>query len=321
MGKEIIAIAFSDLHQELWKQHNENIDRLGITTSILRVIADEAYRNNCPVLFPGDLYHNNTYLHQRVIEESFISYKILFEDRNIPFYAISGNHDLSQKNWVDKPSLSYLTTYSKLFKTFHLMDWRIEETPNFMIRGIPYMNGNKDMGELIKQGLNKKAYPKPCILLLHTDLHGALDSDGREVGEVENIPKDMDKFFKDYKLVLSGHIHKPHKFSDKIYMLGATNHQKTSDAGCDMGYWVIYKDFTMEFRKLNTPEFIYLPEGEEAPNKENFYITTYKPKEGDKKDGDFNSNSSPTVLAKRYLKHKGIKSKDKRRTLINLLND
>ena len=57
MSKEVVFIAFSDLHINLWAKFNENNNRTLNSIKVLSVIAAQCEKYRCPALFCGDLFH------------------------------------------------------------------------------------------------------------------------------------------------------------------------------------------------------------------------------------------------------------------------
>ena len=166
------------------------------------------------------------------------------------------------------------------------------------------------------------------ILVIHTDLHGALSTDGRETGTTENIPKDLGKFFKGFDLVVSGHIHKPQIIvPNHVYMIGAPQQQNRGDKNCQMGYWILYDNLTMKFIPTDYPKFIEIPEDdyikiEKGELDANFYIPI--PKEEIAKDvkgfTEFSSSKGRTKIVKQWAKATGESNKLRIKTLKTILN-
>ena len=103
MGKEVIAIAFSDLHINLWAKFNENNHRTLNSFRVLSIIRKLCRRFNCPALFCGDLFHKAETMDQELSE---ICYNELIEGFWI--YAISGNHDIKKISKVGTKPFSWL---------------------------------------------------------------------------------------------------------------------------------------------------------------------------------------------------------------------
>lgn len=324
MGK-IIALAFSDLHVNKWKVNYQYTgDRLKDSLEPLRIIGKRAGELGVSMLFSGDLLHKPSGIDNGILEplidtwDNYIKTNVL---------AISGNHDQSEKNTPSHKSPSYVRSLSKVLRLLTCLDNSSIEIANHPSRiwGIPYLTANVGFKEYVKE-FSKQADAikgKFKILLIHTDLPGAKNGFGYEIGEAKNIPTNLNKFFKSFDLVLCGHIHKAQKLANNVYMLGATTQQDAGDCGVDMGYWEIWDDREPKFVKLKLPEFIYLQHDEAVPvNGKDIYIHLPKPKANKALGaGDgFNNKTSKSKIAKSYLKKKGIKSKSKSKALITALN-
>ena len=185
-----------------------------------------------------------------------------------------------------------------------------------MVYGLPYIDNNIGLSDHLKKiELDKH---KKNILLLHTDYPGAKDTDGREINSVENLNVNI---LNKFDLVLCGHIHKPQRLSKKVYMIGAPLQQRRTDKDCKLGYWKLYSDLSMKFVELKGfPKFVDVESEDEIKDDGNYY--TVLPK---KSSISVNTNHQITkqlskkVLAKRYLKEKGIKDEVKTKLLIETL--
>jgi DNA repair exonuclease SbcCD nuclease subunit len=317
-----IAIAFSDIQFHDWKSYcNKPHQRLDAHEEILKDISTRACKERLPVLFCGDWIDHPQSISNYLFSTLLNWYKKYFDTVN--FYAISGNHDMSEKNTFKRRSPTYLQGF-QVFKNFYCMDFYSVDTPRFRVHGIPYLNGNDGFKKALKQRRKKLATDKPNILLIHTDLPNAQEPDGRVVDSSEGIPKQMSKFFHGFDLVLSGHIHKPQQLGKNIWMLGATNQQRTSDKGTDMGFWYVLEDMSMEFVPVNyMPKFIEVEEGNK-PDDDDYNLFIEIPKKTEQKEGKklkFTNKTSKDKLVKKYMKVKEIKDKKKEKALIKALTD
>ena len=68
MSKEVIAIAFSDLHINLWAKFNENHKRTLDSFSVLSIIKEECKKYQCPALFCGDFFHKPENMDSELME-------------------------------------------------------------------------------------------------------------------------------------------------------------------------------------------------------------------------------------------------------------
>lgn len=329
MKPELIAIAFSDIHLHKFKLFDKDNSRLEWSLKALSHISDVAMKNKVPLIFAGDLFHTPVNVENETLTKVITQYKRYIDDRKIPFFAISGNHDMCQKNGIDHHSPSYLETFAEVFKHFYLLDHQIQpySLPGWsaQIWGIPYMNNDTELKERVKQVRKiAKGYDGFKILLIHGDCPGAMDA-GIELGENKALGKKEyldDGLFKPFDLVLFGHIHAPQKITDKCYMLGSPIQQTSGDKG-EMGYWKIYNNQPPKFYGLvDYPKFVKLGKDEKPYNKLDYFILHEEigAVEAVEK-GDFDLSNSRTKLGKRYLKVKGIKDPKKKRALINALKE
>lgn len=317
-----IALAFSDLHKKMWRGFSTNNDRLYTSLKPLEIIGKKAKKLGVPVLFTGDWDHDAKYVENLTNYEGFKHFKEFFEDKGIDLYAISGNHDFSERNNPDSPGHSHLRVYNLIFERFHQVDWiSLSFYDKFTVHGIPYIDNNIGFKKTVKNLANKaKSIGGFNILLIHTNLHKAINEFGHTF-KANDIPKDMNEFFKDFDLVLSGHIHKKQKLGENIYMLGAPTQQNRGDTGGKMGYWIIYKDKPPKFKAIKLPEFREINEGESIPDDGNYYTIIPIDDTGEISNKGIKRKSlkSVTKLVKTYLKRQGIKNKGKKRALMEIL--
>lgn len=330
----LIAIAFSDIHIHKWKAFDKDGSRLNYSLEAFKTIAGVAKEKKVPLLFAGDLFHTPVSVDNEVLGMVVKYFRKYLVEEKVRMYAISGNHDMSEKNGLYHKAPSYLHAFSTMFDyNFNLLDYNKEPycfakytDIQCRIWGIPYMNNDIELKKAIKDLKPRVRAEKAegCfkILLLHGDCPGAINDEGIKVGEIKSIPMDVDSFFKEWDLVLFGHIHVPQKISKKCYMLGAPIHQ-TSANKVQMGYWKIFNDRPPKFVGLaNFPKFRRLKKNEKPDNGLDYFI----PHEEigtieEVEKGDFNAALPRVKLAKRYMKAKGIKDKKKRNLLINALNE
>jgi DNA repair exonuclease SbcCD nuclease subunit len=255
MSKEIVAIATADWHIHKFRQFNRpEKSRLDWCIWMVRNLLNKSAELKVPLLFAGDLIHN-----PKEVENETITRVIDTIGYNIrqPFIAISGNHDMSEKNALGHKSPSYLAAFKHL-ANFH---------------------------------------------------------------RVDNESKIKTKYFKNWDLVLAGHIHMGQKLGKNVYMLGTPIAQDAGHVGIPCGYWEIYSDASVEFVELkNFPKFI---KGEQDPTDElNYFLPPEEiTEENEREVGKFTLNQSRDSLAKKYCKVKGIKDKKKRQALIKILNE
>ena len=323
--KKVIAIAFSDLHINDWSKFNKDNQRTLNHFKVLSILVNEAEKNECPLSFCGDLLHKGESISNELLE---ILNQELIELQRVhqPWYildgiiAISGNHDCSSTNTKDKPSSSWVKTLSNIYKIINCIDFKYYESKSSKIRiyGVPYLDHNLGLNDYIKDLEIDKSYRN--LLLLHTDYPGARDTDGMEVGTVENLNTNL---LQKFDLVLIGHIHKPQRLSKKVYMVGAPLQQRRTDKNCNLGYLKIYDDLSVKFVNLSDsfPKFIDVEKEEDIKDDGNYYTVIDKRQinEGDSNVPKITKSLSKKRLVRRYMKARGIKDDNKSDTLINIL--
>lgn len=319
--KKVAFVAFSDIQIEAWKKFSKGDSRLHDNGRIIQRIIKLCLKYNCPALFAGDLYDNPKQLSNKVLHYSFKWFSKL-RDKNIKLYTIHGNHDQSEKNTVDHTSYNYLNLLATAFPNIYPQSEKPTDLGQYIITGVDFLSDNAGLENQVRKiQRSLKAFPnKKKILLIHSDLPGAIDTSGREVGS-SNISPMLKKLFRGFDLVLCGHIHKPQRMRSNILILGATHQQRISDSGTKMGCWLIYEDLTYKFVDLKMPEFKFIKPGQERPDNYHFYIEE-QPKLKIKTSKDLASfnTKDPIKLVKAYMKVNNIKSKAKRELLINYLS-
>lgn len=310
----------ADLHLEDWKKpYLYTGDRVSDFIQALKIVQYKALTHQVPVLFAGDLFHKPKSLSNKIFDKFITNYV-----QECKMFAISGNHDQSEKNTLKHESPSYVRTLHHCIPNFKCVDNTYYETTDFIVAGIPYLTHNKGFLKMKRKLESQlKNSTKLKILLIHRDLPGAKTPVGYEVNESDDLKgKSLKKVFKNWDLVLVGHIHKPQELAPNVFMLGSPLHQDAGDADTDMGYWIIYEGWDIEFVPLNLPKFKYLEEGKPFPDQFNIYIPVDMTEE-DKKGGKvkFSNKMNKTKVAKNYLKEKGIKDSTKRKALIKTLKE
>lgn len=304
--KEVLFVAFSDIHLHDWPQYSVGKNRLHDGGLILSRVNHLCNKYGVSALCMGDLIHNPTAIDNRLLNLTYD----WFNDFKERIYCISGNHDQCEKNTWDNYSINYLTYFSKVHKHIISMDHKRDRVRNIDLYGIPYMVDTESFLKSIPKPESKRS-----ILMIHQNLPGAKEPNGYEVES--GMPRELYKKFKGFGLVLSGHVHKPQRIFSNTYMLGATNQQRISDMGCKMGCWLIYNDLTMKFVSLGIREFRM--GNDYRVNKGHMHIPEVEKMEEEKVTGDYNPNNTELDIAKEYLKTKNIKSKAKEKILIKYL--
>lgn len=328
--KEIRAIASADWHLSKRKDFN-NLNRLKWSIRAGDLILDICKKHKVPLLFAGDLFHTPKEVENPVV--TVVNQQIYDHCEENDIYAIPGNHDMSEKNTLNNRSPNYLDAFSMYPKFRQLFNEGAYHNSMY-IYGVPYYDFQRDWLQAIHNANDvvkgiKKKYHK--ILLLHGNAPGSVTPLGLEIESV--LPQNLDDFFKDWDLVLFGHIHKPMKLSRKAYMLGSPAHQERSDEGCEMGYWEIYSDGSIKFIPLNDelPEFITMTAREfeqydvACPKACPDFITIVDDqpdtKEIEQEAGVYKANSSRKLLAEMYCNETGIKDKKKIKALQKILSE
>lgn len=321
--KNLVAYVISDLHINDWAKFNENDSRTLNQLKVLELLLNKSQEERIPLLFCGDLFHKPD-----IIRPELLNLCIQYLKDNIGLqtcmgypvmYSISGNHDINHVSKVNECPVSWIKLFSPIFTWMKCIDFTsILINDQIMIHGVPYIDHNMGLSDYLnKISLNPKL---KHILLLHTDYPGAKDTDGREVGSVENLNLNV---LNRFDLVLCGHIHKPQKLSKKVYMVGAPLQQRRTDRDCKLGYWKLFSDLSMTFVELKGfPKFIDVESQDEIKDDGNYYTVIPKiastPVETKHK---ITKQLTNKTLAKRYMKVKGIKDKNKEQLLIKVLKE
>ena len=316
--KKVIAIAFSDLHLNLWAKFNKDYKRTQDSFRVLFKIKEVCSKYNVPALFCGDLFHKPEVI-QKELFTKLIKQFLKLNGTSFKCYSISGNHDIMEISKVGIQPKSWVYDLDPLFPWLYDLDYRtFRLTPNIQVHGIPYVDHNIGLSTYLKKMKLEDGYKH--ILLLHTDYPGAKDTDGRVVDSAENINLNM---LSRFDLVLCGHIHKPQRLSKKVYMLGAPIQQRRTDKDCKMGYWLVMDDLSMKFVELKGfPKFIDVETEDEVKEDGNYYTVIPKTQRVEVKSSHkITKQLSKSRLAKRYLKEKGIKDKTKEVLLIKVLKE
>lgn len=322
---KVIAVAFSDLHLNLWAKFNKDYKRTQDSFRVLFKIIAECEKYDVPALFCGDFFHKPENLDQELalMVKDFLD-KVYKKHPKFQMFCIEGNHDIKLINnlIVDTKSKVTARGWLSFFENDHPITILSPNTPpafldmDYMVYGVPYIDHNIGLSKYLKTLRLKEGFKN--ILLLHTDYPGAKDTDGRVVDSAENINLNM---LNRFDLVLCGHIHKPQRLSKKVYMLGAPIQQRRTDKDCKMGYWLVMDDLSMKFVELKGfPKFIDVESEDEVKDDGNYY--TVIPKKSSEKvntNHKITKTLSKKKLAKRYLKEKGIKDRGKEDLLIKIL--
>lgn len=338
MEKKLIALAFSDHHLANWKQFNEDGKRLhNAGYAPLEKIFSDAYHSDVPILFTGDLVDHPKRVDNVVLKTMASAFG---HDLMVPFVGINGNHDIYRQSTYKDTSWGYLNSLSTLNekvhcvdKSHHMLGYDLGIDSEFWVNvhGIPYFHGDNGFLEALEERVKvvKKGGADYNILLIHRDLAGAVEPTGEVLPKDKEQDKPMKKLFKNFDLVLSGHIHKAQQIKnlgDNVWMLGSTNQQRRSDMGTQCGYWAIWatnKGLVPEFVPLDTPQFLTYTDDNETTDDYNYWIKLPKDevKESlDESDDSFSVESDRKDMVDAYFKVKGIKDKAKKKMALKYLN-
>lgn len=311
-----IAFVFSDLHLHDWEQFNVDWRRTNLQMEFVRHIQQEALDHGCHTgLFLGDWWNTKKNISTRLMEYSNRESVII---RGINIYGITGNHD----GYVGSDGVyySHLHWMDKLYKGFRCMDYQsitINIHKPITLHGVPYLLHNVGFRDAVRDITLESG---KNILMIHTDLYGAKDNDGREVKSVTNIPRDMHTLFDRFDLVLCGHIHKPQRILDNVLMVGAPMRYRTIDAGAKLGYWWLYEDMSLKFKVWKSPDYKYY-DGDIPPDDYDFWIKS----DSEVKDEFNQEENAPSTISikrvvKKYCKEKGVRGR-KKSTLMGIINE
>jgi len=297
---KLIALAFSDFHLHLWEPKERTAKQILFYNHLQNL----AVRSKVPILFPGDFFHK----WKSIDTELFC---MLYKLANFsPLYGISGNHDFKHKNSIENPSPSLFKGLCNIKPNMVCIDdmriYNIGKTTE--ICGIPYLDGNIGFEGAIDNLITKLNPKLKSILMIHTDLPGAVDIGGREVDSVTNLENIYEKLSK-FDLVLCGHIHKPQILSQNVIMLGAPQAQRKQDLIEQFHYWEIYDDMTLFPQPIPTQYQITWEIKEEVKKKEI----------KDNKGKSIKSSNSKRSIIRKYCKENEITSKDKKQALKNII--
>lgn len=321
--KKVVGIVFSDLHLNLWNKFNQENKRTLDGFRVLFLIKSLCLKYGCPAIFCGDLFHKPEFIENELLSKTIEVFDELDWDK-WKMYSISGNHDMSKSNNINSHSPSWVNTLSKKYNFLENIDFtNVVVGDNYVLHGIPYIDHNIGLNEYVRNlplMKGRKDLNIPNILLLHTDYPGAKDTDGVEVGSVENLNINV---LSRFDLVLAGHIHKPQRLSKKVFMVGAPIQQRRTDKDCDLGYWKLYSDMSMKFVPLEGfPKFIDVDSSDDIKDDGNFYTVVSKPISLEvTQENHITRNLSKKRLVSRYLRKSGIKDPKKKSVLLEIIKE
>lgn len=325
--RKVLFVVYSDLHGEIWKNHNEGLRRTHNAMDVMKRVKMVSKINKCPILFAGDLFHKEKHLSNKLLDQFLPHLSKMWGSSKYKTYAITGNHDQSEQNLIGNESPSYIRTMANTFKGIECIDFKTAEFETCVVHGIPYLT--HDLGLLEYANKIKFSEKKVNILMLHTTIPETIDTDGREIPSHLN-KNEYERTMGKFDIVITGHIHSPHSWhigKTDIIQVGAPQQQRYTDRDCEMGYWLIFQDFSFEFVPMKKyPKFVGLERGESKPDNKNFYVEveSYKKKDKDKiviVNNDFGNDITGKKLALNYCKEKKVKNPRKRKALIAALKN
>lgn len=307
------AVYFTDLHCNLYTQFTEHHDRLGDCIKVLDDVFKLASANNAStILFGGDLGDLPKVVFIQVIDSLMIAFAKWFKKLpNVTFYAISGNHDQSKKNYWDKPAKTLLSVFATAFPgRFVLIDNKLAEIgDNCFVAGIPYYENkvcfDKALDEMHECCLFPNQPEVKVTLLIHQTPEGIYNK------HIKADTNPADSRYAVFNLVLCGHIHQHQKITNKFIIGGNPLHRDLGDIGQDKGIWLLDladPAASIEFisRKGRYPEFVRAkPESvTEELQASSFVVVTQEHRdivvEGSADIRQFSAAHSPADLLKNY---------------------
>lgn len=313
--KQVIAIAFSDLHINNWSRFNANGERTQDSFRVLSLIKEQCIKHKCPALFCGDLFHKPESIDIPLLSQVQKNFDKL--DGKWKMYSISGNHDMINTNSFDHPQESWMSILSGWYRFLQNIDFhnRVLDN-NICVWGIPYIDHNLGINEWLKRVKLENGMKN--ILLLHSDYPGAKNADGEEIGSVENLNLNL---LQKFDLVIMGHIHLPQRLGKKVIMIGAPYQQSRSDKEGKFGYWEIYKDLKAKFIELDFPKFIDVESEDQIKDDGNYYTVIAKQEMKLEEQPVITRDLSKRNLVKSYLSAKGITDPEKKKVLTKLIKE
>ncbi|HLS53645.1 MAG TPA: metallophosphoesterase [Tissierellaceae bacterium] len=240
-----MIIVFSDIHIHNSSRFGSAEDRLNDHIKCLKLILRAAVNRDVDaVVFCGDMFEKHGTVSADVLVPVMEVFSD-FENKRIPFVAISGNHDMTKKNYLDKPSPTLLQVLNESFEYFKLIDNDFFDHRRYRFTGIPYLSSKEDISRALD---NVELHPdKENILLMHN------------TPETDNVMIDVDIDMYDERIqqfdqVFNGHIHD--RFSEgKFHVIGNPMQRTLNDVGVEKGVY-FYADGKMRFVSMNK----HLPE-------------------------------------------------------------
>lgn len=199
-------------------------------------------KNNISVVFQlGDIHDKRKSIDFVIAEFIINDFFKWFEDNNIQFISLVGNHDSYYKNTIKLDGMSQLTKKSKHIIIVNKPSIYTFDNTKFVL--IPWIcNENKDeCVEFIEKNRNSDS-----ILLGHFELAGFEMIKGikSETGSIDNT------LLSGYKKVISGHYHITSE-NDNIIYIGTPYELNWNDYG-DKKRFIVYDTKDNEYQNIYT---------------------------------------------------------------------
>lgn len=304
-----LAVIFSDWHIHDYKRFNNDGSRLENCLRVLFDIGEFCTKHNIStVLFAGDLFDTHKALFTNVVNETVAAFlKFNKQYPSITIYAITGNHDQSTKNILDKEAVSALKHIESIVPdTFIIIDnSTVEIGDGISITGIPYYEYSEHFALRLEEASKRELSTDKNYLMIHQTPAG-LDND--------MIPSDTnpkDAGYEPYDFVFCGHIHTRKLITETFTLVGNPIHRDLADAGKQKGFLVMnlrkpekgYKFIHLK----GYPEFISVFEDEEVEDEDQNYVVrkprldTLKLQESAKVE-EFNTDLTSSELMRNFWK-------------------
>ena len=192
------------------------------------------------VIHLGDFVHNRNFVDLYILNILKNKFFKWFEDNEINFYSIVGNHDTVYKN-----------TNEYNFQAGSMMGYKfIHPILNPVILRI----GNYKFGLIPWAGSNNSDLPKPVdvdILAGHFEVTGALMQ-----GNLYSKVGMKFEEFKEFKIVMSGHYHATSRKGNFLY-LGSPYQTNWGDFCNKKGFWILKDGLELEYiENITSPKFV-----------------------------------------------------------------
>lgn len=183
------------------------------------------------VICLGDVFHNRNSVDIYILKEVKEKFFEFFIKNNINLHIILGNHDIYFKDRLDVNLLQTLFPKHKNIIVYDTIE--IKNIDKYKFCFIPWVINLEMIDKLIPKNID--------ILLGHFEIKNIKLNNN--FYSVEGIEKD---FFKDFKLVFSGHFHSNIE-EEKIIYIGSPYQLNWGDFGNRNGFYVLKDNFQFEF--------------------------------------------------------------------------